>query len=616
MASWQSGVHHAPTGVYLDGRLEGLGSIIKLALRVPVYAPVQGVYLSCSPDGEDQTIALRRAADRPGYDCHWWEVEVQPRNPRFHYRFLLKTAEGVWWLSARGLTRSLPTDHTDFQLLVERKEESWLDQTVFYQIFPDRFAMGNPSHRVKSGGHLVDGKPAVARNWGEPPNEHQGAREFYGGDLQGITQKLSYLNERLGVNALYLNPIFSAPSSHKYDVASYHDVDPHFGGEAAFLELRRATQELDMRVILDVVPNHCGVEHPWFQEALRDPRAETAEFFTFYSHPHSYEAWLGIASLPKLNYHSQKLKEAMYLAPDSVLQRWLKPPYQIDGWRLDVANMLARQGAHHLGHKVLRGIRRAVKSVDPSAYLLGESFFDASAYLQGDQLDASMNYRGFMMPLYHWLTGRDYQSFLGREWGDSHPLASSDLEQQWTSFRATVPWAVTRHQLSLLGSHDTPRLLRMVNGDREKAAVARFLLFTYPGVPCVYYGDEIGLDGGRDPDNRRCMPWDEAQWDQRALTEWTDLIRLRRRLPALAGGAYQPLLAQQNTLAFLRESHGSRAVAVARRASDSITHVPVAAGAIPDGARFRDLLGGGTTTTVQAGRLPLHGGLTQLWVEL
>jgi alpha-glucosidase len=613
VASWQSGVHHTPAGTYLEGQL-ALSTAIRLAVRVPIDAPIQGVFLRCSPDGEEQTIAAHRTADRPGYRCRWWEVEVHPPNPRFHYRFLLKTDDGVWWFSAAGMTRSVPTDHTDFQLLVERKEESWLDTSVFYQIFPDRFAVGNPAHRVQSGGHLVDGKPVVARAWGELPNEQQGAREFYGGDLDGITGKLPYLNDRLGVNALYLNPIFSAPSSHKYDVASYHDVDPHFGGEAAFLRLRQASKERAMRIILDVVPNHCGIEHPWFQSALRDAGAETAEFFTFHSHPESYEAWLGIASLPKLNYQSQKLKEAMYLASDSVFQRWLKPPYEIDGWRLDVANMLARQGSHHLGHKVLRGIRRAVKGVDPSAYLLGESFFDASGYLQGDQLDASMNYRGFMMPLYHWLSGRDYHAFLGREWGDFYPLPSSELDQQWRSFRATVPWAVTRHQLNLLDSHDTPRLLRMVDGDRRRAAVARLLLFTYPGVPCVYYGDEIGLDGGRDPDNRRCMPWDEASWDQQALAEWTKLIFLRRSLPALAGGAYQSLLAQENTLAFLRESRGSRLVTVARRDPDSVTAVPVEAGAIPDGAVFRDALGD-AVVVVEGGMLPIHGGLTQLWVE-
>lgn len=614
MVSWHEGVFHSPGEIYLDGKLGGLGATLKLALRVPVEAPVEGVYLRFSPDGEEEILAARPGSERAGYHCRWWEVEVQPRNPRFHYRFLLKTSEGVWWFSSAGLSRALPTDHTDFQLLVERAAESWLDRAIFYQIFPDRFAMGNPAHRVKSGGHLVDGKPAVARKWGELPDERQGAREFFGGDLEGITQKLSYLDGRLGVNALYLNPIFTAPSSHKYDVASYHEVDPHLGGEAAFLELRRASKERGMRLILDVVPNHCGVEHPWFQAALRDAHAETAEYFTFHSHPESYESWLNIASLPKLNYHSHKLKEAMYLGEDSVFRRWLKLPYEIDGWRLDVANMLARQGLHHLGHKVLRGIRRAVKEVSPSAYLLGENFFDASSYLQGDQLDACMNYRGFMMPLYHWLAGRDYPAFLGREWGDTHPLASRDLELQWRSFRATVPWAVTRHQMNLLGSHDTPRLRRLVDGKPGKASVAAFLLFTYPGVPCVYYGDEVGLDGGRDPDNRRCMPWDERLWDEQSLNLWIDLIRLRKSLPALALGGYQSLLAAEHTVAFLRESRGSRAVAVARREPDSVSHVPVGAGAIPDGARFRDALGR-STATVEGGLLPIHGGLTQLWVE-
>lgn len=614
MQNWKDGVFHNPSAPYLEGDLQHLGSTVRLWLRLPEHSPVTEVYLRCSPDGEEHTVAAHRQGGRSGYRCHWWAVEVPVSNPRFHYRFLLRTTEGVWWYTAGGLTRSAPTYQLDFQHLAERPRESWLDQAVFYQIFPDRFAAGDPAGKQTSFDHLVDGKPAIVKAWGELPDESQGAREFYGGDLLGIIDKLPYL-EQLGVNALYLNPIFTAPSSHKYDVASYREVDPHFGGDAAFIKLRRATQERGMRMMLDIVPNHCGVEHPWFQEAQRDLSTPSADFFTFHNHPHDYEAWLGIKSLPKLNYQSLRLREEMYLGKDSVFRHWLKPPFEIDGWRLDVANMLARSGSEHLGHKVLRGIRRAVKSENPAAYLLGENFFDASAYLQGDQLDASMNYRGFMMPLYHWLTGRDYHSFLGREWGDSHPLSTLDLESYWRNFRASVPWAVTRHQFNLLDSHDTPRLLRFVGGHRESAAVARFLLFTYPGVPCLYYGDEVGLDGGRDPDNRRCMPWDEEHWDHEVLEQTRVLCKARKSLPALASGAYQALLTSEQTLGFLRESSGQRVLAVARRADDSVRSIPVEAGAIPDGAVFADRISG-RSATVQNGHLPIHSGWTQLWVEV
>lgn len=606
---WHNGVFHSPSGLYLAEE----NGYLKLRVRVPTDSPVEKVYLRYSPDGEDHTVAAHTGREIPGYACRWWEVLVQPRNPRFHYRFLLMTENGGWWFTAAGLTRAIPTDQTDFQILTDRASSGWLDQAVFYQIFPDRFAVGDPSLRVRSGQHKLDGHPVVARNWGELPNLHQGAREFFGGDLLGVTDKLGYLQERLGINALYLNPIFTSPSSHKYDVASYTEVDPHLGGDQAFLKLRQASRERGVRLMLDVVPNHCGDQHPWFQAALADPKAESAEYFTFGAHPHEYEAWLGVRSLPKLNYHSPKLREVMYEGEDAVFKHWLRPPFEIDGWRIDVANMLARQGGHHLGHKVLRGIRRAVKSVEPTAYLLGENFFDASSFLQGDQLDGAMNYRGFMMPLYHWLTGQDYQAHMGREWGDRHPLASSDLELQWKSFRASVPWLVTRQQLNLLGCHDTPRLLRMVDGDLAKAKVARLLLFTYPGVPNVYYGDEIGLDGGRDPDNRRCMPWDEADWNLDYLQGWIELIGLRKTLSPLTVGTYQSLTTADHTVSFLRESADQRAIVVAKRAPDSIDRIAVAHAAVPDGTLFRDLLSG-RQARCEAGYLPIPSAATQLWL--
>lgn len=612
--SWHQGVFHTPTGDYYQGSGH-LGRAVTLRLRVPREAPIEGVYLRSAPDGEEKTTPARLVADRPGYSCRWWEVTVTPDNRRFHYRFLLRTKEGGWWYTASGLHRSVPSYHTDFQLLLDWSHADWQTRAIYYQIFPDRFAIGDPATNVKSGEYDLDGKPVVAREWGELPDVNQGAREFYGGDLPGIQAKIDYLYDELGINALYLNPIFTAPSSHKYDAASYHEVDPHFGGDSAFLSLLKALKQRDMRVILDIVPNHCGVEHPWFQAALRDPEAETAEYFTFHSHPHDYECWLAIKSLPKLDYRSQKLREAMYTGADSVFRRWLEAPYEIDGWRVDVANMLGRKGGDHLGHKVLRGMRKAVKETRPEGYFLGENFFDASSYLQGDQLDATMNYRGFMMPLLHWLGGRDYHSWMGHEWGDTHDLATESFDAQLATFRATVPWDIVVRQFNLLDSHDTPRLLTLMEGDKQKAAVARFLLFTYPGVPCVYYGDEVGVDGGRDPDNRRCMPWDRSQWDSEWLEGWKELIRHRKALDALNGGAYQSLLARVNTLAFLREAPGARVICVARRGADDIDRIPAAEGAIPDGTVFRDLLGGGEAR-VEDGALLIAPASTQLWVEV
>jgi alpha-glucosidase len=613
--NWKETVFHNPSGIYLEGAPQGLGSSVRVRLRCSQQAPITGVYLRCAPDGEQEMHTGRPLEAIAGWDCRWWEVLLPLRNQRQHYRFYLSSHEGGFWLTASGLMRFVPTDHHDFVILADQHLSHWLDHSVFYQIFPDRFCDGDPANNVRSGSYKLSGQPVVARDWGELPNVHQGGREFFGGDLQGITQKLPYLQERLGVNGLYLNPINTAPSSHKYDVASYSEVDPHLGGEAAFFELKRAMEARAMRLILDIVPNHCGEEHPWFRQAQQDPGAETAEFFNFERRPDKYECWLGISSLPKLNYSSQRLRDWMYAGRDSIMRTWLRPPWNIDGWRIDVANMLARGGAVQMGHKILRGMRKAVKEERADAYLLGENFFDASAYLQGDQLDATMNYRGFMMPLYHWLTGQDYNAVFERQWADRYPLSGQDLETQWRYWRAHVPWAITRQQFNLLDSHDTPRLINLVGGDRAKAAVARLILMTYPGVPCIYYGDEQYLPGGRDPDNRRTMNWDESSWDHGLLQEWSQLINLRKHSEALARGSIQSLYCEENTLAYLRETREQRCLVVARRAADPCRAVPTWAAAVPEGTAFREFFSG-TEAVIANGHLPILESATQIWLSL
>lgn len=599
-------IHHdgSPRFVELDG---GRATV---RLRAPLDAPFAGVFARTCPDGEQTFTPLRRgAADTL---CQWWEVELPLAAPRTGYRFLITTDDGNWWLTAAGLVRHTPTDATDFKIVPAAQQPAWVRDAVFYQIFPDRFADGDPTNNVRDGEYLCYGRPVVARRWGELPLRSQGGREFFGGDLQGIAQRLDYL-EDLGVTALYLTPIFTSPSSHKYDVADYEQVDPHFGGDAALAELRRALDARGMRLMLDVVPNHCGSMHRWFREAQADPRSPRTEFFIFRQHPDHYEGWLGVSTLPKLNYRSQLLRETMYAGQDAIMRRWLRPPYRIDAWRIDVANMLARHGESQLGHKVGRGIRRAVKSEAPEVYLLGENFYDGTPHLQGDELDATMNYRGFALPLLHWLSGRD--SYAGSPWSDSRPLPTEALAAQWRAFMAGIPWQIAAQQFNLLGSHDTPRVLTVL-GDVERVRVAMTLLFTYPGVPCVYYGDEIGLPGGSDPDCRRTMPWDPAAWDQGLRTHVQRLAQLRRTAPALRWGGFQLLHAQDESLAFLRDAPEQRLVVVARRAGDGLDRLAVRQGGIPDGTRFREL--SGVEAVVASGVLPLDGLASvgaQVWVE-
>lgn len=606
---WTAGLHHDGSALYVSNPLPRSGETVTLRLRAPADAPVRHIFLRIAPDGEEDLKPMRRTHE-DGV-LAWWETELKISMPRTPYRFKVMSGEGAYWYNALGASRVDSPDAWDFKLLADFAAPSWLEDAVFYQIFPDRFFNGDPSNDVPPGTWTNHhGHAAQLRAWDAPPlrwNEG-GNLDFYGGDLQGITQKLDYLLD-LGVNAIYLNPIFTAYSNHRYDTADFDQVDPYLGGNEALAELRRALDRAGMRLVLDVTPNHTGARHNWFTAALADRSAPTAEYYTFHHYPDDYESWLGHKSLAKLNYRSERLREAMYGAAESVLRRWLHEPYRIDGWRLDVANMTARQGMQQLEHKIWRAIRRAVKADNPEAYLFGENFYDGTPHLQGDELDAVMNYQGFTIPLWSWLQGRELPVELveGRDWLDPYPLPAEAVSEQWTRFRAAVPWVITRQQFNQLGSHDTPRILSIVDGDTTRLKLGAALLLTFPGVPCVYYGDEIGMEGLFDPDNRRCMRWDGNTWDQDVRHYYKRLIALRRQSPALRRGGFQMVSASGGLLAYLRQSPEQRLLVIGYRGPEALTAIelPVRHAGYADNTHLTDMLSG-EAYTVKDGRMRLE----------
>jgi alpha-glucosidase len=598
LPDWLTTVHHDGSPRYLQsgGRV---GDAVTIRLRAAADAPLERVFLRICPDGEQKLHEMTaEAGDGPR---RWWQISVPISMLRTGYRFLLRSPTTMYWYGAAGVTRHYPTDANDFRLLADYAAPAWVLDSVFYQIFPDRFADGDPTNNVQDGNYLYEGQPVIAKTWQQLPERGQGPREFFGGDLQGIAQKLDYLQD-LGITALYLNPIFSAPSVHKYDVSDYRNVDAQLGGNAALAALREALDGAGMRLMLDIVPNHCGNLHPWFQAAQADETAPSADFFTFHQRPDDYEAWLDVKTLPKLNYKSEALRREMYADDESVMRMWLRPPYRIDGWRVDVANMLGKQGPADLGHKIGRGVRRAVKAERSDAYLLGEHMFDGSPHLQGGELDAGMNYQGFTFPVWRWLAADGLHTSFPES--DAQAMPTEALTAQWQAFRAAIPWQITLQQFNLLGSHDTPRLRRILGNDLRRVRAAFALLFSYPGVPCLYYGDEIGLDGGADPDCRRPMPWDEQQWDHELRGYVQQLIRLRRNEPALRHGGFQLLYGAGDTVAFLRESSEQTLLVVVRRAEDGLRELPLARAAIADGTRLTELLSG-RSATVRNGSLDL-----------
>jgi alpha-glucosidase len=600
--AWLATVHHDGSELYVSDLTPRLGDTVRLRLRLDRTAAVRRVVLRTLPDGEQALTAMTHADDDPA--VQWWEIDLTLREPVTHYRFILETGAAVWHYSAAGPSLAVPLDATDFRILAGHQPPAWMFDTVFYQIFPDRFANGDPATDPRPEEYEFRGFRPQTYAWESPPPPDQPfPLVFYGGDLPGIEAQLDYLAD-LGVNGLYLNPVFTAFSNHKYDVADYENVDPHFGGNEALISLRSALDRRAMRYVLDIVPNHAGYWHPWFQAARDDPAAPTADYFTFHQHPDAYESWLGVWSLPKLNYASAGLRQAMYGTPDAVLCRWLRPPFAADGWRVDVANMLGRQGATQLGVEIARAMRAAVKEAAPDAYLMGENFFDATAQLQGDQWDGVMNYSGFTHPVWFWLAGYRQAAH-----GFPDPLTMAHwpteaLTDTWRSRLAAVPWVIALGQYNLLDSHDTPRIRTILGGDDALHRLAVALLLTFPGVAGLYYGDEIGLDDLPDLASRGCMVWDPARWDADLLAYHRALIRLRRESAALQRGGFQLLLTAEDSVIYQREAPGDRVIVVAHRAAEPASglSVPAALAGLSPGERFTDRLSG-QTISVTDGRL-------------
>jgi len=602
---WLSSVHHDGSPRYLSRLNPQPGEKVRVRLRVGAEAPLRRAFLRTCPDGEEALAPL--APIREGGPARWFEASLVATERIVHYRFVLEAEDGVFFYGAAGPSAHDPLDATDFRLLSGEPPPSWLERAVFYQIFPDRFANGDPTLDPRPDEYVYRGGRPRTFRWGEaPPREQPFPLVFYGGDLPGIVQRLEHV-VRLGADVVYLNPVFTAPSNHKYDVADFDHVDRHLGGDAALIRLREALSARGMRYLLDLVPNHVGVSHPWFGAAQADRGSPEAAFFTFEEHPDRYLSWLGVRTLPKLDYRSEELLRRMVTGPESVVRRWLRPPFSADGWRVDVANMLGRAGEVQLSAEVARAIRRAVKEARPDAFLLGEHFFDASGSLQGDEWDATMNYAGFTFPLRTWLRGfRLRARGVEPEIASPVPSTTEAFEAALRARRSAIPWAVALRQYNALGSHDIPRIRTALSGRDALHRLAAAVQFTYPGLPAVYYGDEIGMEDVPGLSERGCMIWDEARWDASLLAYHEDLVRLRRGTPALLSGGFQVLAVERDTLSYQREGALDRVVVVAHRGTEPrpAGPLPVACGGLPEGLELVERFSG-RTARVKDGVLEL-----------
>lgn len=553
---------HPPIAPWCVATRDGL----QLVLLTPPGSALEGrVFVRTLPHNEELLTPMR--ADGTEGALQRWRADVpwDGGNPLTLYAFVVADPRGHRWLAADGEHALVPPEAVHFRVHPGHQPPAWVRDQVFYQVFPDRFARSGRSPAPAHG---------TAAAWGATIDPRRAATTFYGGDLPGLTEKLPYLQDELGVSALYLNPVFASRSNHRYDTTDYFQVDAQLGGNESLVALRQATRARGMRLVLDAVVNHTGAHHPWLTDQpgwfARDEDGRAL-------------GWKGHQSLPVLDFAVPEVADAIYAAPGAVLRHWLREPYAIDGWRLDVVHMLGEGPGAHRNARHVRAIRRALREENPQAYVLGEHFSEATRWLQGDQEDGAMNYFGFTQPVRAWLAGLD----LG---GVRAQLDTADFVAALARAVAAIPYANQLAQLNLLDSHDTPRMLTELGGDTALMTLAATLLFTRPGAPCIYYGDEIGLPGGPDPDCRRCFPWDRAQWDGPLFEHYRSLARLRRQRREWAAGATLALGHGDDWMAYARVVEGAATLVVVNRGPAVRVVLPASAWAWPAGT-WHDLDG-------------------------
>jgi neopullulanase len=410
---------------------------------------------------------------------------------------------------------------------------AWVQDAIFYQIFPDRFAA---SAQVE--------KPTHLEAWDTPPTTFG----FKGGDLLGVVEHLDYLSD-LGVNALYLNPIFQSASNHRYHTHDYFQVDPLLGGNTAFETLLAAAHARGIRVILDGVFNHASRGFYPFSHTLENGAASPyRDWFNFHGFPvraydsaPNYDAWWNIAALPKFNHQNPQVREFLF----RVAEHWVRAG--IDGWRLDVPGEIDDD-------EFWREFRRRVKNANPEAYIVGEIWQRGDRWLRGDQFDAVMNYQFTRLCLGFFANhdGIDHALAHEHSYGKISPLDTTEFTRSLADLLTWYPRETAYAQLNLLDSHDTARFVTIARGDTSTLKLALLTMFCYVGAPMLYYGDEIALEGRLDPDCRRAMIWEPSKRGQEMLAYTKRLIALRKKYAALRRGEMLTLHAQSRTFAFAR----------------------------------------------------------------
>ena len=596
--------HHDGGELYVPPGTPAVGDVVPVRVRIPLGYGERAVHVRVVRDGEPAFLPAR--LDAQDDVDRWYVADVPVHNPVTRYRFVLVHEGGYRWLNGRGLHDRDISDAGDFRLTVHGGAPAWARDGVVYQIFPDRFARSGARRDLPDWAHPAEWDDDVVGSGPGTPEQ------LYGGDLPGIEQHLDHL-EALGVRTVYLTPVFPARSNHRYDSTTFERVDPLLGGDEALVSLSRALHERGMHLLGDFTTNHTGVTHEWFQRAAEDPTSLEASFYYWREEEPGYVGWLDVHSLPKLNYRGPGLMDRMVTGTESVTARWMRPPVSLDGWRIDVANMTGRYRTDDFAADVARGMRRTMAAIKPDHVLIAEHNHDYADDLAGDGWQASMNYAGFMRPVWSWLAHPDtpVDNFLGMP--NAVPRrAGRTVAETMREFASMVSWPVQLSQWNSLDTHDTPRL-RTVTQDPDLDRVACAFLMTYPGTPMVFAGLELGASGLNGEYGRIPMPWDRPErWDDEQHAAVRALIHLRNDVRALREGGMRWVLVHDDALAYLRETADERVLVVVARAPWPGSVLP--ASLLADGAMPQNLYGGAELRSTAAGlHVPGDGPGAQVW---
>jgi len=600
---------------------------------------------------DSQRFEMEKESVRGRFD--YYGINWRLKEERFTYSFEIHHSEEVCYYNKLGSNDQADTRHA-FTIVPGFATPGWAKGAVMYQIFTDRFCNGDPDNDVKTGEYFyIDGLSQRITDWNKYPDSGAlGVRQFYGGDLQGVLNKLDYLQD-LGIEVIYFNPLFVSPSNHKYDIQDYDYIDPHFGvikndggmvlpegtncnkqaqlyrkrvtdkenleaSNAFFAQVVEAIHARGMKVILDGVFNHCGSFNKWmdvedlytadqgYQPGVyKSADSPYRDFFKFHQQDReawpnnrSYDGWWGHSTLPKLNYEGSKTLEKYIL---EIGCKWVSPPYCVDGWRLDVAADLGF--SNEFNHNFWKKFRSAVKGANPEALILAEHYGDPKEWLDGDEWDTVMNYDAFMEPITWFLTGMEKHS-------DEYRM---DLFGNGDYFKNTITYHMGRFMtpslqtaMNELSNHDHSRFLTRTNfvvgrtdSQGPEAAeqyvnyavmrIAVIMQMTWVGAPTVYYGDEAGVCGFTDPDNRRTYPWGH---ENRELLDFhREVIAIHKAYNVLRTGSIKLLLWKEHCIAYARFYEEEQIVIIVNNSSElHQVRVPVWEAGVPENGRMRRLI--------------------------